>query len=172
MSVLVVYESMFGNTREVAEAIAGGFGSAGDATIVRVADAPKSIPAGSLVIVGAPTHVHGLPSRRSRDEAVTWSNDPDRGLRLEPGVVTRGVREWLADLVSPIENFAAFDTRVDIARVLSGSAAVEIDKALGRLGGHRVDDPTSFLEHDNHLLVGELEKARAWGQRLAGLILG
>ena len=52
MSILIVVESMFGNSFEVAEAIADGVRSTGrDVEVTRVADAPKSIdPAVTLLL--------------------------------------------------------------------------------------------------------------------------
>src|SRR5438270_13966358 len=60
--VLVVYESMFGATRQVAEAI--GEGAARTATVqVRRVDLaqPDEFAAADVLVIGAPTHGHGLP---------------------------------------------------------------------------------------------------------------
>jgi flavorubredoxin len=70
MKALVVYESMYGNTHVVANRIAEGMrGRAGvdvvgacDATIEMVAEA-------DILVVGGPTHVHGMSSERSRAAA-------------------------------------------------------------------------------------------------------
>ena len=53
---LVIYESMFGNTRAVAEAIADGLRSRFETEIVEVRGAPVEIPDDvSLVVIGGPT---------------------------------------------------------------------------------------------------------------------
>jgi flavodoxin len=55
MSSLVVYESMWGNTKTVAEAVAEGIGR--DVAVVHVADAPVLVPSDvDLLVVGGPTH--------------------------------------------------------------------------------------------------------------------
>lgn len=68
MRTLVVYESMFGNTRHVAEAIARGLEDAGTVATVPVARVgDEDLSSYDLVMVGGPTHVHGM----SRDSTAT-----------------------------------------------------------------------------------------------------
>ena len=53
MSALVVVESMWGNTREVGEAIARGLGA--DVSVVDVSQAPSTVPDDvDLLVVGGP----------------------------------------------------------------------------------------------------------------------
>jgi flavodoxin len=62
MRVVVVYESMYGNTHLVADAVAEGLRSVDrvDAEVVGVAHASAAVLAGAeVVVVGGPTHVHG-----------------------------------------------------------------------------------------------------------------
>ena len=74
MKTLVVYESMFGNTRAVAEAIAEGLGSA---EVVEVSAAPVVLPVDlELLVVGGPTHVHGMSRRRTREDAAQQVSRP------------------------------------------------------------------------------------------------
>lgn len=55
MKVLVIFESMYGNTRHVAEAIAQGIGEAAAVTIVAAADAwDEDLTTYDLVVVGGP----------------------------------------------------------------------------------------------------------------------
>jgi flavodoxin len=66
VNALVVYESIYGNTRAVAEAIAEGLGGA----VVRsVHEADASGPV-ELLVVGGPTHMHGMTTSFSRLLAV------------------------------------------------------------------------------------------------------
>ncbi|MDX5309965.1 MAG: flavodoxin domain-containing protein, partial [Rhodococcus sp. (in: high G+C Gram-positive bacteria)] len=58
MRALVVYESMFGNTRHVAEAVARGLGSAVRTVPVTQAH-EENLSDYDLVVVGGPTHAHG-----------------------------------------------------------------------------------------------------------------
>ena len=67
MRALVVYESMYGNTHEIADNIADGLRSTCEVTLVPVAEATAELVAGAdLLVAGAPTHMHGLPSVATR----------------------------------------------------------------------------------------------------------
>ena len=69
MFVGIVYESLFGNTRDIAEAIAAGIREAGpeaDVVCCPVGEAGPELARADLLVVGAPTHFLGLPSARSR----------------------------------------------------------------------------------------------------------
>ena len=71
MRALVVYESMYGNTHVVAGEIADGLRVGYEVTLVPVAEATAELVAGAdLLVVGAPTHMHGLSSASSRRTAV------------------------------------------------------------------------------------------------------
>ena len=148
----IVYESMFGNTRRVAEAIADGLGDAVRVTVLRVKDAPEAFPDIDLLLVGAPTHVHGLSRPSTRTEAATWSDDPDRSLALEPDAEGIGVR--------------------DMTELFTGSAASTIDKRLRRLGSRRLLSKRSFLvDKNSDLVAGQLDDARTWGRELAEALI-
>jgi hypothetical protein len=104
--VLVVYESVLGNTRVIAEAIAEGIGSVAPQATVRCLLAARILGEpvdADLVVVGAPTHFFSMPAertRRSRVEGVL-RRGREEGLaaRLEPGAVGPGLREWFEELV-------------------------------------------------------------------------
>jgi hypothetical protein len=162
MSTLVVYESLYGNTREVAEAIAAGLG---DAKAVSVQDAVSQVTQADLLVVGGPTHVHGLTSRRSRTAGVENAHGV-----LEPGAGEGpGLRDWLADLPR-VANApaAAFDTRAHAPRLFTGSASHGIARRL-RHHGYRMVATESFIVEDGEgpLIDGELDRARSWGETLA-----
>ncbi len=164
----IVYESMFGSTRRIAEAIADGLREAATVTLLPVGEAPETLPATDLLVLGAPTHVHGLSRPATRAEARRWGDDPDRALALEPGADGTGVREWLKACGALPPRFAAFDTRADTAELFSGSAAAAIDKHLRKLGPARLAEHASFLvDKESALEAGELERARDWGRALA-----
>jgi hypothetical protein len=98
MEAVVIYESEFGATRAVAEAIVRGLESAGDVTLADSRDAATGadlIGNADLVVVGAPTHARMMPSPRSRQEAITWPSRPGSTLTLQPRADAPGVREWL-----------------------------------------------------------------------------
>ena len=70
MRALVVYESMYGNTHLVADAIAVGLAPLGAVEVVPVGGATDAVLAGAdLLVVGGPTHVHGMSSAMSRKGA-------------------------------------------------------------------------------------------------------
>jgi hypothetical protein len=68
MNALIVYESMYGNTRLIAQAIAEGLGGATVQSTREDADVSAD-----LLIVGGPTHMHGLTTSASRRMAADAS---------------------------------------------------------------------------------------------------
>src|SRR5260221_7752857 len=69
MRAIVVYESLFGRTREVAEAVAEGLRAAAPGAAVDcrpVVDAGPAVGQVDLLVVGGPTHFLGMSSQRSR----------------------------------------------------------------------------------------------------------
>jgi flavodoxin len=167
MRALVVYESIYGNTRQVAEAIAEGLEGSAEVQVVPVAQAAGTAGL-DLVVAGGPTHMHGLSSSLSRKMAVKAAEDED--LEVEPGAAEGpGLRSWLSDLHSNGTLVAAFDTRADASPTLTGMAARGIAKRFRNRGFDLIDEPQSYLVADSEgpLADGELERARAWGETLA-----
>jgi len=169
MHAIVVYESMYGNTRHVAEAIARGIDDSGTVRVVPVSSAEAlSLGDFDLVVVGGPTHVHGMSrasTRHAADEAATASGGD---LVMEPDSTSEGVREWLGSLSGMAGRAAAFDTRLDAAPLLTGRASKGIAKLLRAAGFELVAEPESFLvDKDTHLLAEEEQRAEAWGAGLA-----
>ena len=80
MKALVVYESMFGNTEEVARAVAEGVGETMDVSLHEVSTAPAPITdLVDLVVVGGPTHAFSLSRPSTRADAIDKGADPGRG---------------------------------------------------------------------------------------------
>ncbi len=162
MRALVVYESMFGNTQTVAEAIAEGLATAAEVEIHEVSDAPPPGPGVDLVVVGGPTHAFSMSRASTRADAVKQG--------ATHGDVQTGLREWLGQLTDGphAEKVAAFDTRVDKVRRLPGSAAKKAVKVVHELG-YATAGRESFYVGDvaGPLLPGEVERAKTWGARLA-----
>ncbi len=166
MSIVVVFESMFGNTRQVASAIAEGLAPYGSVIMANVNDggAKDAAASADLLVLGGPTHVHGMSRPASREDARDWANDQSKKLSLEPLAPGTGVREWIDDLEQVPALCAAFDTRMDIARILSGAASGRIEHALTKRGSRAVLPSASFLvSKDTVLEDGELARARDWG---------
>ena len=170
MRAIVVYESMFGNTRLIAEAIGQGLEGVADTTVVPVAGADAdAVKDADLIIVGGPTHAHGMSRKRSRAMAATIAEKPGSGLGFEPGADGPGLREWFASLGPMQARAAAFDTRGHAPAVFTGRASKKIARELRRLGCTVVAAPQSFFVKGKvtHLEAGEEARARGWARRLA-----
>src|SRR5690606_14826892 len=70
MRALVAFESMFGNTGLIAEAIADGLARHGEVETAEVGTAPVLLPAEvDLLVVGGPTHAFGMSRPGTRSSA-------------------------------------------------------------------------------------------------------
>jgi len=168
MRAVVVYESMYGNTHLIADAIGEGLASLGEVEVVPVERATAAVSDADLVVVGGPTHVHGMSTRISREGAVKDAAKPGRDLTLDPDAEGPGLRDWLETIDALPRKAAAFDTRLDGSPLLTGRASKGIAKRLARHGCEVVVEPMSFLvTRDNHLVDHERDHARAWGAELA-----
>jgi hypothetical protein len=151
MDSLIVYESAFGNTRQIAEAIASALGRQGNVRMIKSQDLNILDFRGvDLVVFGCPTHDRGIPERLRGALAAL----PSRALR---GLAT-----------------AAFDTRYPMPRWRSGSAARRLAWRLRWLGGARAAAPKSFfvVGPEGPLREGELERAKVWAEAIAGRLEG
>ena len=168
MTALVVFESMYGSTKALAEAVADGLSAAGPVRLAEVGvlastpgsrHLPKDV---TLLVVGAPTHAFGLSRPSTRDDAASNSSG---------GVITtgKGMREWLDALSLTTGGLpvAAFDTKV-LKPNLPGSAAKAAEKRLRQMGGRPVAAARSFRVHgkSDGLVDGELDAAREWGREI------
>lgn len=172
MRALIVYESMYGNTRRMAEAIAEGLEAAMPTRVLPVASADYDALAGAdLLLVGGPTHAHGMSHPTTRAEAVRQASNPENRLTLEAMDPAEGVREWMAAAQNLPPLFAAFDTRADAFKWLTGSAAGQIAKVLRRRGLKQVVPPGTFLAPDNDADGTEVDRAREWGRALGAAAL-
>src|SRR3954447_11425843 len=169
---VVVYESMYGNTHCVAEAIGRGLGRAGEVTVLPVSKlGPETLDSADLVVVGGPTHAHSMSRASTRKAAVDDVQKHPGKFVLDPDCEGAGVREWLAGLAgAPAPKAAAFDTRFAGPALLTGRAARGIAKGLRRSGSAVVVKPESFFVGNGTVLrAGEEQRAEGWGRRLAEL---
>ena len=169
MRALVVYESMFGNTQQVANAVGEGLARILPADIVEVGQAQATVPVDvSLLVVGGPTHAFGMSRPSTRADAAGQAKAP-----LPSGGI--GVREWLSALESPAHTTlaASFDTHMDRPHLIAkmGSAAAPIERRLHKLGFSSIADPQHFWVEETlgPLREGQLDRARQWGESLAAL---
>ena len=161
MRAAVIYESMFGNTRTVAEVLAEELAKHMEVELYEVGEAPTSMDASiDLVVLGAPTHGLTLSRPSSRQEAAGMTPDE----LISTGI---GIREWLeAADVAPGTRAAAFDTRIN--RV-PGSAARAATRRLRRSGLAIMARPASFMVEKTlgPLAPGQLDRVRAWALEIA-----
>lgn len=141
MNALVVYDSVYGNTKEIAEAIAGVLEQHGSARVTATGSATVSDFVGiDLLALGGPTQNSGLsPAMKKFFEKI-------------PAETFSGL------------SVVAFDTRIRISKWLSGSAAERIDRVLRRQGIGLLVPPQSFFVAgtEGPLEDGENERAQEW----------
>ena len=166
MKALVVYDSMYGNTAAVGEAIAvslrahGLEVSFGPVTAIGPAEAAGA----DLLVIGGPTHAHGMSRTATRKTAA----EDEKNAYAHPTGAS-GLREWVEGLPADSGRpAAAFDTRIDKPAILTGSAAKGIAKRLKHHGFCLVREPESFfVSTDNQLLENEIDHAADWGNEVA-----
>ncbi|MGN6240596.1 MAG: flavodoxin domain-containing protein [Cellulosimicrobium cellulans] len=171
MDAAVVYESMYGNSERVAQAVAEGLSETVRVMVVDVSDpaaSPDALRHMGLVVAGGPTHAFGMTRPTTRAEAVQRASGDvsDRAT---------GLREWVESVPRQDETrlAATFDTRVTKVKSLPGSAARGAAKVLRRAGFRLVAPPASFYVGDveGPLDDGELDRARAWGRALGKVLV-
>lgn len=165
MRALVVYESIYGNTHAIATHIAAGLGTDHWVTMVPVTRASGQLVAGAdLIVVGGPTHMHGLTTATSRRIAAETAYKAGSGLTLDPDADGPGLRWWLAGLGARDVLAACFDTRFTVAPAFTGRASKSVARLLTRAGYHLLVPPESFLvSKQSTLIEGEGARAFAWG---------
>jgi len=154
MKALVVYDSVFGNTGQVARAIGGALGA--DTATKQVAEVRLEDLVGvRLLVVGSPT----------------------RGFRPTPAM-TAWLKGIPAGRLHEVK-VAAFDTRIDTAQIksrflgkmvdLMGYAAPRMLGALVKKGATVAMSAEGFIvvASEGPLREGELERAAAWGGKVA-----
>lgn len=155
MKALVLFDSLFGNTQKIAEAIGDSLRHDLEVEVkaIKTVDAAEFSPP-DLLIVGAPTH----------------------GFRPSPPTV-----EFLQKIPAGcLQNVlvAAFDTHINLDSIKSkvfrfvvktgGFAAKSIEKKLIGKGGRPVVEPAGFevLDKEGPLLEGELDQAGLWARQI------
>lgn len=169
MRAIVVFESMYGNTRHIAEAVADGLRWTIPTDVVQAGDAGSLELGGvDLLVVGGPTHAWGISSKRTRDGAAQDAiKHPDHV--LDSGATGPGIREWLEQVKSHEGcRGVSFDTRFNKPQALTGSATRSIQRRLRRAGFASFDKPNSFTVTGmgGPLEPGEIERASQWGEAM------
>jgi flavodoxin len=141
MKALVIYDSNLGNTKLIAETIAGELGD--DTRAISITDIKADDLAGvELLVVGSP--IIGWKPTVHMQEFLA---------RLQPGQLN-GIKA------------TTFDTRVKL--FIHGDAAKEMAKRLTELGAQIVTEPMPFYVRgkEGPLFDGEVEKAKVWAKKL------
>jgi Flavodoxin len=164
MRAVVVFESMFGNTKAIAEAVADGLSAFLPVELVDVGDAPAVLPEDvELLVVGGPTHAFGLSRPDTRRTGLQQAGRDMDAART-------GLREWLATVRYSLAGtaVATFDTRIRQPH-LPGSAARAAERRLRRRGFHVISHAQSFYVAGTAgpLLDGEADRAHRWAERVA-----
>jgi len=163
LSVFIVVESAFGNTATVAEAVAEGLRDSNRDRLVTVAPSGEASDLPSdcdLLIVAAPTHNMGLPSKTTRAEAVK---------RGATGYTGPGVREWIErQEPSPELRAIAIDTANKSFFARFGTARKAARTHLIKRGMRKAEAGPSFWVEGTvgPLHEGETVRAREWGASL------
>ena len=160
MKAMVVYDSVFGNTEKIAQAIGHALGSPEDVETVQVGNVkPEQLAGLTLLIVGSPTR------KFSPTAAITsfLKSIPKNGLK--------GVK------------VATFDTRFTVSaiekvRILAffvkifGYAAEPSADRLEKKGAELAVPPEGFYVSDTEgpLLEGELERAADWATQIVATL--
>lgn len=168
MRAVIVYESLFGNTRRIAEAIAEGIRSQQPAAEVICVPVTSRLAAefgtADLLVVGGPTHMRGLSSGMTRKQGAEGERKKVPGVHVEPGFDGCGLRDWFHGLhrAAGVGSAAAFDTRAGMR--MAGGAAPGIARRLRR-HGYRILGAEGYIVEDTHgpLREGEVTRAREWG---------
>ncbi|MEA5121112.1 MAG: flavodoxin domain-containing protein [Ottowia sp.] len=158
--MVVVYESLWGNTAAVADAIAEGLGP--EAKVLSTAQATAEELAGAdLVVAGGPVFGFQLSSERTRQSI---QDSPESGAPA-PDLSAPPLRAWLETLPPGTGQCAAFDTRV---RGPFGKGAPTVAEGLRAKGYQLIARPEGFVVTGKYgpLRKGELERATQWGRQL------
>lgn len=155
MKAMVVYDSVHGNTEQVAQRVARALGPPEEVEVRRVtAVAPDQLAGLDVLVVGAPTH------------AFQPSPDAKKFLKRIPAGGLEGVK------------VAAFDTRIATEDVdsailsfmvrLFGYAAKPMADRLRKKGGELALPPEGFIVEgtEGPLREGELDRAAAWVKQI------
>jgi len=155
MKVLIIYDSIYGNTERIAQAIGNALASQEDVETLRVSNVkPEQLTGLKLLIVGSPTRAF-RPTPAINN---LLGRIPMNGLK--------GVK------------VAAFDTRISIDDIKSpilhtlaklfGYAAKPISDTLKKKGGELTTPPEGFFVKgtEGPLKEGELERAANWAKQI------
>jgi flavodoxin I len=155
MKVLIVYDSYFGNTERVAQAMGDALRAAAEVEVRRAVEVkPEQVTGLDALIVGSPTRAFS-PTPATKQFLGSLPRQSLDGVKV-----------------------AAFDTRIAVEETgprflallvkVFGYAAKPIASRLERKGGEQAAPPEGFIVEgtEGPLREGELERASAWAQQV------
>jgi hypothetical protein len=163
MKALVVYESHYGSTARIAEAIAEGIGP--EARALNTTEAtPDLVAQAELVVAGAPVMAFQLPT-----EMMLKTMSKDQKAPVPADLSHPSLRAWLEGLPHSQAAAASFETRI---RWSPGGATGAIDDHFRKSGFRTIAKPGKFVVKGSYgpLREGEVERAREWGATLAAAL--
>jgi flavodoxin len=150
MKFLVVYDSSFGNTEIIAQAIGKALGEAGEVRVVRPDGVNQAdLASADLLAVGSPTQ-GGMPTKPLAGFIDSLSGNSIEGKKI-----------------------ITFDTSMTMwVAKLFGYAGVRIAKRLVKKGAVLVAPPAAFIVKDRGgpLVEGEAERASGWAREIVSKI--
>jgi len=156
MKASVIYDSQYGNTEKIAQAIGRALETQAEVSVFRVEQVRYGHLAGiDLLVVGSPTQ------------------------RFNPTLALGNFLKSIPSQALKDVKVAAFDTRLAWEAIqtmpplpflerIFGYAASRIGKLLQRKGGRLVTEPEGFFVEgmEGPLSAGELERAEIWAKKL------
>jgi len=155
MKTMIIYDSVFGNTEQIARAIVDALKLRNDVELLRVSSVkPEQLQGVELLVVGSPTR--------------KFTATPET-FRFIKGISTQGLKGV---------KVAAFDTRIALSDIkasglrfmvkLGGYAGGPIAKRLRKKGGTLIIPPEGFLVNgtEGPLKDGELLRAAEWAKQI------
>jgi len=160
MHAVVVYESLWGNTADIARAIAEGIGPEAHAMPTDQATA-ETLARADMIIAGAPLLGFNLPT-----EDILEAIRKNPGSPKSPDLAHPSMRAWLANMPAGHAGCAAFETRIWWS---PGSSAKKILAALNAKGYQTAAKNAKFIVTGKYgpLRAGEIDRAHEWGRSLA-----
>lgn len=157
MKVFIVYDSVYGNTKSIAEAMINGIGSNREPKITKVQEATVADLEGiDLLIVGAPNH------------GGTFTEPLKNFFASIPADGLKGVKAAAFDTSFVIEKQGAF---VRVIMKIFGYAAPKIATILGTKGAEILKSEVFYvLETEGPLKEGEIERASLWAAALVSQV--
>jgi flavodoxin len=161
MKAVIVYQSLWGNTAEVARAIAEGIGPGAEVLTTDEASAER-VARADLLVAGAPVLGFSLPSDRILENVARSEADAP----TPPDLTHPSMRSWLDALPRGTAPAAAFETRIWWS---PRGATSDIEGRLKKAGYRMIAKGQKFVVKDKYgpLRDGELDRARHWGKELA-----